>query len=213
MSKEMIIRLNTDEDIAEYAYKDQFGNVSFKKIKPHDLLKIISKIVKKEYTTKKKNIVLFENGIIGSGEDYVLVMQPECKKIVTYRTGEDTKVYKINFPNSLYIINFHDKKIHDIECYSYKEFKGKITVLFEYPLPNELIGNRICIGNADRSINDGKIVEALERIIFTPYSHSTFSGINGFTRTEAYFEYLEKNPFPYKMMKPLKKKLEDVLRG
>lgn len=123
------------------------------------------------------------------------------------------EAYKINFPNAIYIIEISGAKIRGIECYAYKEYRGEETELYEYPMPNELSGNHMCIGNADRIIEDNDIVGALEKIIFAPYSHTTFSGMNGFSNTQKYFEYLEKNEFPYKLMKSLRKKLGDVLHG
>ena len=77
-------------------------------------------------------------------------------------------------------------------------------------MPNVLVENRMCIGTADRTIKDGDVEGALNKIIATPYSHNTFNGINGFSSTIKYFEYLEDNPFPYKLLKKLNRKLKDV---
>lgn len=215
MSKETIVRLNEENEDIEYAQIDNLGNISFKKMKSKEFVDMVNIIFSKKNEKMDKKISILEDGVIGADVYHVLIKQPEHKKIVTYAMGNVIKTYKINFPNCLYIIQ-HDlemKKIVDIECYAYKEFKGENTQLFEYPMPNELSANRMCIGNADRSIKKGKFIDALERIIFTSYSHSTFSGINGFSQTQTYFLYLEQNEFPYKMLKPLKKKLKDVLHG
>ncbi len=218
MSKELIIRANTDNDFVECGYRDNFGNVSFKKMKTKKFIDTINHLFKKDIGSTKKLITLFENGVIGADDTHVLINQPGHKKIVTYTsspTNSEILTFRINFPNALYIIhqNTDKTKIIQIECYAYKTFNGEETELYEYPMPNELSGNRICIGTADKSINDGKVIEALERIIFTPYSHARFSGINGFSETIKYFEYLENNEFPYKLMKSLNKKLKDILEG
>lgn len=215
MNRETIIRLTEESEDVEYAQIDNLGNMSFKKIATKEFIKMVNTLFNKKTSRIDKNISLLDNGVIGRDEYHILINQPGHAKIVTYAIGKEIKTYKINFPNCLYIVQ-HDlemKKIVDIECYAYKEFKGENTQLFEYPMPNELTGNRMCIGNANRSIKKGKFIDTLESIIFTPYTHSSFSGINGFSQTEIYFEYLEKNEFPYKMMKPLKKKLRDVLHG
>lgn len=57
----------------------------------------------------------------------------------------------------------------------------------------------MCMGSADKRIVDGDIEAALNKIIATPYSHGNFDGIKGFSTTVSYFEYLEENPFPYKL--------------
>lgn len=57
---------------------------------------------------------------------------------------------------------------------------------------------------------DGDIEAALNKIIATPYSHGDFDGIKGFSTTVSYFEYLEENPFPYKLLRKLNRKLRDV---
>lgn len=122
-----------------------------------------------------------------------------------------SKSYKINFPNAIYIIKFSNNKVNDIYAYSYAEYLGSETQLYEYPMPNELSGNKICMGSAKREIVEGNYVEALERIIATSYTHRNFSGIKGFSSSEKWFEYLSKNEFPYKLMRSLNKKLGDLI--
>ena len=122
-----------------------------------------------------------------------------------------SKSYKINFPNAIYIIKFSNNKVNDIYAYSYAEYLGSETQLYEYPMPNELSGNKICMGSAKREIIDSNYIEALERIIATSYTHRTFSGIKGFSNSEKWFEYLSKNKFPYKLMRSLNKKLKDIV--
>lgn len=210
---EMIVRLNSDEYDAEIAIAEQGKTPMFKKIKREEFVQIVNDNFTDHNIHYKKDIKLLDSQIIGIDEHHVVIKQEEHKKIITYSYGDELFTYKINFPNALYIVEKNDNKITAIECYAYKEFENEDTALFEYPMPNELSRNNMCIGNADRTIENGNILEALERIIFTPYSHATFSGMNGFSQTKPYFEYLEKNEFPYKLMKPLKKKLKEVLKG
>lgn len=210
---EMIIRLNSDECDAEIAIAEPGKQPMFKKLKREEFVKIVNDNFIYQDTHYKKDIKLLDSQIIGIDEHHVVIKQKECKKIVTYSCNDKLFTYKVNFPNALYIVEKNDNKIRSIECYAYKKFEKEDTMLFEYPMPNELSGNRMCIGTADRTIKDGNIIEALEKIIFTPYSHNTFSGMNGFSQTKTYFEYLEKNEFPYKLMKSLKKTLRDVLKG
>ncbi|UTY39406.1 hypothetical protein NMU03_00810 [Allocoprobacillus halotolerans] len=215
---ELIARITSESNAVEIAFKDHGRNeLVFKKIETQEFCKIIRKSFerKAEKYVPTKNIILLNPQIIAIDEHYTVIKQEEKKRIVNYAESSSGNmlVYNINFPNAIYIVYFSHEKVGSIECYSYKEYKAEETELYEYPMPNELSGNKMCIGNAERKIIDKDIVGALERIIFTPYSHSTFSGMNGFSITKTYFEYLESNEFPYKLMKPLNKKLKDVLKG
>ena len=78
-------------------------------------------------------------------------------------------------------------------------------------MPNELSGNKICIGSAKREIVDSNYIEALERIIATSYTHRHFSGVKGFSDSKKWFDYLSKKQFPYKLMRSLNKKLGDLV--
>lgn len=210
---EMIIRLNSDQLDVEIAMCEDGCNPTFKKMKRSEFVRIVNDHFLHRDDHYQKNIKIIDSQIIALDDHFVVIKQEEHKKIVTYSCGDELFTYKINFPNAIYIVEIDDNKIKSIECYSYKDYEDEKTALYEYPMPNELIGNHMCIGTADRTIKDGNIIEALERIIFTPYSHRTFGGMNGFSQSQAYFEYLEKNDFPYKMMKSLNKKLKDVLKG
>lgn len=216
--KELIARISDTNEDVEIAVKEGNSEPLFKRVMCTEFIDIVNRNFNLHTKISRKNLKLLDPQIIALNEHFVVIRQEEHKKIVTYLNTlatyeSEILTYKINFPNAIYIVEMNDRKIRGIECYAYKEFKGENTQLFEYPMPNELSGNRMCIGNADRTIKDGNVVEALERIVFTPYSHTTFSGMNGFSQTKAYFEYLEKNEFPYKMMKSLRKKLKDVLKG
>lgn len=211
--KEIIARINSVNDYVELAYKENENEIIFKKIDSDKYVELINDTLKKDTNHRVKKLKLLDQQIIAIDEHYVVVKQEGSKKIVTYSSGDKIETYKINFPNAIYIVQIQNEKIGQIECYSYKNYLAEETELFEYPMPNELTQNLMCIGTADRTIKDGNVIEALERIIFTPYSHSTFSGMNGFSNTVKYFEYLEKNKFPYKFMKTLRKKLKDVLEG
>lgn len=213
---EMVARINSESTVVEVAFKDDLrSEPSFKKIEKKEFCKIIRESFE-EKAEIKKNLQLIDPQIIAIDEHFAVIKQEGKKKIVNHaENGRNSNihVYNIHFPNAIYIVHISGKKVRKIECYSYKEYMGEETELFEYPMPNELIRNEMCIGSAERKIVDNDIVGALERIIFTPYSHDIFSGMNGFSKTKTYFEYLETNEFPYKLMKPLNLKLKDVLKG
>lgn len=206
---EMVVRFNSrSEADAEICIK-KGCDFTFKKVSLKKILEILNTQLKVE--SKGEKIKLLDRQIIALGSNYVVINQPGHKKIVTLRYVDFSKSYKINFPNSIYIIKFSNNKVNDIYAYSYVEYLGSETKLYEYPLPNELNGNKICIGSAKREIIDGNYIEALERIIATSYTHRYFSGIKGFSDSKKWFEYLSKNDFPYKLMRSLNKKLGDLI--
>ena len=211
--KELISRINSSGTV-EIAYVEDGGQPQFKKISQGDYIAVVNQTMK-SMIRHSKDLKLLHPQIIAISSNYVVIKQPGEKKIVSYNPNElgEMKTYKISFPNSIYIVEFEYAKIRTIECYAYKEYAGENTDLYEYPMPNELAGNEMCMGNADRTIVEDDYVAALNKIVAVPYSHSTFSGLNGFSNTVKYFEYLEKNEFPYKLLKSLNKKLKDVLKG
>lgn len=206
---EMVVRFNS-KSVADAEICIKKGNdFIFKKLSFKKLLEILNAQLRDE--RKAEKIKLLDRQIIALGSNYVVINQPGHKKIVTLKFDDFSKSYKINFPNAIYIIKFRNNKISDIYAYSYVNYSGLETQLYEYPLPNELSGNKICLGSSKRDIIDDNYIEALERIIATSYTHRTFSGIKGFSSSEKWFEYLSKNEFPYKLMRSLNKKLEDIV--
>ena len=75
---------------------------------------------------KPKEIILFDDVIVGAGNRCVVINQPEHKRIVTY----DKKAYKISFPNAIYIMHYELNMIKSIEAYCYKYYKKSATKLF-----------------------------------------------------------------------------------
>ena len=202
---ETIIKLQSNKEDAQLCIQDA-GDILYKKISIQELLKIVSSYDTRKSNIELKPITLLHKDIIAKEENYVVIKQDGHKKIVNFKD----KSYRINFPNAIYIMVFNKKKIISIYSYCYKEYRGLDTKLFEYAMPNELYGNKICLGTANLTIDDNDYVAALERVIFAEYTHTTFSGISGFTDTLRYFEYLSTNEFPYKLLKSLNKTLRTI---
>lgn len=201
--KEVIIKFSNVKSDAELCIK-KGDIITFKKLAIEDALNAIEECATNSLMIKK--IKLLPENVIAKGGGYTVIRQPEHVQYVTFNQTS----YKINFPNSIYIVLHSSKQIKSIKNFCYKEYKGEETELYDYAMPNVLVENRMCIGTADRTIKDGDVEGALNKIIATPYSHNTFNGINGFSSTIKYFEYLEDNPFPYKLLKKLNRKLKDV---
>lgn len=201
---QLIVKFDNQREDVQLCSKEN-DQIIFKNVSMDALMNLLIK----NFTTEgqSEEIKLLDEQIIAKEKRYVVIKQPECKKIVFFN-GKGS--FKINFPNSIYIILFHVDKIKKIKAFAYKEYKGLDTKLYEYPMPNMLGNNEICMGNSIKEIRDNDYVGALERVIATQYTHTHFSGIKGFSNSIKWFEYLEKNPFPYKLLKPLNYTLEKV---
>lgn len=202
----MIIRILQGKDNVEILEKDGTGHEYFKEIEIKKLIESLSVYHKKPQV--RRPAILFNDQIIGASSDCIVIKQSERKRDVAFKD----KVYNINFPNAIYIIDFSDNLIKSIEAYCYTEYKGAKTKLYEYSMPNMLSGNMICIGGAPREINNNEFAEALEKIIYAPYSHNTVGGLKGFRGTLEYFEFLEKEEFPYDLLISQNKKLQEVIK-
>lgn len=203
---QLIVKFDSQKYDAQLCSKVN-NEIVFKNVSMEALINMLVN----EFDTSKddmlENIKLLDEQIIAKSNRYVAIKQPECKKIVFF---EGKGSYKINFPNCIYIMLLNRNKIVEIKAFAYKEYKGLDTELYEYPMPNMLYDNNICLGSAIRDINDEDYISALERVIATQYTHTHFSGVKGFTNSIKWFEYLEKNPFPYKLLKPLNYTLKKV---
>jgi hypothetical protein len=201
--KEVIMRFSNVHPDVELCIKRN-KKIIFKKLSIDEVMMLINQCASQTIFSRKVN--LLSQNIIGMGPGYTVIKQEGHIQYVTF----NTTTYKIDFPNSIYVVKHDGKKIKSIQNYRYKKYEGGNTELYDYAMPNVLQGNMLCIGSADRTIRNNDIEGALNKIIATPYSHATFNGINGFSTTVAYFEYLEANPFPYKLLRKLNKKLKDV---
>lgn len=209
--KQVILRIRSDEeDVEMLQYDTSKKSEMFSKADKKTVCDFLtSQFITKDKTHKNRSFTLTEKGIIAFDDDCIIVNQPEHNRIVIY----DNKSYRINFPNSIYIIRHDAVRILDIEAFMYAKYEGVNTVLFKYAMPNMLGENKICMGSADKKIKNNDPVDALENIIFATYSHRTVNNIKSFSGTESYFEYLEKNSFPYELLMPLDYTLEKAMRG
>lgn len=195
------VELLTSEGSKEY-FKEIDINEYFNIIKSHCTSF-------KNGLNRKKDVILFSNDLIGAGQYCKVIKQQEHKRIVTYKN----KSYKISFPNAIYFLYHDEKKVNNIDAYCYIDFKGEKTKLYKYPFPNMLSGNHICMGSAPKEIEYYNYIKALENIIFTQYTHTHVDNIKSFKDTVTYFEYLEKNEFPYELLISLNKNLTGVLKS
>lgn len=206
--KDMIIRLSETEEDAEILEVNKVTNQEFfASISLSMLVKKLNDYLKDPYVQNRAKPLLLDQSIIAVSNDFgsIMINQPEHMRIVVYKE----KAYKIHFPNAIYIMYQNAGTIDGIKAFAYKTFEGLQTKLYSYPMPNMLGGNMICIGSAPRKIKDSNYVDALENIIFTQYTHSHVNDIKSFKNTVDYFEYLEKNEFPYDLLINGNKVLKD----
>ena len=201
--KEMIIRIQSDRGDADILTKSGDSEI-FKRIRSDTLIKKLTQHFKKDDEDAAPKYI--PPGVIGYAENCQVLIEPEEVKFVTY----DKKSYHNHFPNALYLVKSQGNKIVSIEAYSYKKWEGLKTKLYKYPMPNMLGGNMICLGSAPRQIKDNDYKRALDMIIYTQYSHAYVNNIKSFKNTVDYFEYLEKNTYPYDLLMDAKKKAGDL---
>lgn len=202
----MIIRVTEGDTDAELLQVEA-GREIFKRISLRGLLNVLATVDNQETSIDIE--LLKDNDIIAYAPPFYLFYQEDMERYVTYAG----RGYKIKFPKCVYLLKVSKRndRVSYIEAYAIKEYMGEKTELFTYPYPNMLTQNRICIGSAITDIKDNCYHDALETILTTEYSHATFDGINGFKNTIDWFEYLEKNDFPYDLMKPLNRQLSSIL--
>lgn len=208
--KEVILRISEQIEDAEILIHDELKNTEyFKGIALDEVVKILDSMVRKNVSVDYfKDMLIVDNDLIAITPACIIAKQDGHKRIVTYAE----KAYKINFPNSIYLIKHYGGKIKEIEAYCYKEFNGLDTKLYRYAMPNMLSGNRICMGSAPKEIEVSKYKDALERVIFTKYTHAQPDNIKKFASTSEYFTYLSKNDFPYDLIYSLGETLKEVLK-
>lgn len=207
--KELIFRVtdeNSDIEILNHdtiSKRDYFSVTSLS-----DVIEKLKELDTNHYGQQDYHMTFIDDSVIGIGQHVVMIKQPEHKRIVTYKG----KAYNIMFPNSIYIIHHIHDTINSIDAYCYKEYNGKQTRLYKYAMPNMLTSNRICMGSAPKKIVDDDYVEALERIIFTQYTHVQTDNIKSFKETKTYFEYLSKNDFPYDLLMSANITLREIVK-
>lgn len=216
--EELIVRINPSlSDDVEILYNNLIESYQLEKmISLEEFDKIINKIIgsdKKEIDLKPR---LFDESIIGYSESKLqqvyLIRQPEHMRYITYSFDNQKGGMKINFPNSLYFVFIDNNNITKIQAYMYDKWLDKKTKLYKYAMPNMLTDNKICIGKASTEIQDNQVIRALEKIIYSPYSHSQVDNVRGFKNTISYFEYLEKNKIEKKYLIPFNLTLGNLIR-
>ncbi|MFV0552940.1 MAG: hypothetical protein ACK5L6_13620 [Anaerorhabdus sp.] len=143
--KQAIIRLDDTKEDVDILITSANEEI-FKTMDRNAFLKFINKKFKIDSNSGGKPKIIHPN-IYASSDTCKVIVQEEQMKIVSYR-GD---AYKIRFPNSIYIIRHDMTKVNEVSAYCYKVFNGLKTVLYKYPMPNMLGGNKICLGTASKS--------------------------------------------------------------
>ena len=211
--KELIVRISDTSKDVDMLFNNLITNeITEKNLSLDKFLELLSNHF--EDNEREAPCSFIEEGVIAVGQlknnKKIIIKQPEHQRYITYSVDDSSKAYKINFPSSIYVVSTKNNEISSIEAYMYLEDLGKETALYKYGMPNMLGGNKICIGNADRTINDS-IVLALEKIIYAPYSHRELNNVKSFNNTINYFEFLKDNHIEKKHLYVANKKLKDLL--
>lgn len=214
--KEMIVKITNQSLDVEILVNDLIKKeIVEKKLSAEKFLEILSDEMNGDKNARPIKIKFIEPEVIGFGtsgdgsREVYIINQKEHKRYVTYSVGECNRAYSIHFPSSIYKVFVKNHRIERIEAYMYTDFRGMNTHLYQYAMSNMLTGNSICLGNAEKMV-EGSVVEALEKIIYAPYSHSFPNNVKGFKTTVSYFEYLSANSIDVKYLYDAKKTLGDL---
>lgn len=214
---ELIVRLSSfqnNSDVEVLVNDIVEDRVLEKKISLIEFAKIICKNLDNELDTPFKPIYL-DKSIIGinriGGKQIYLINQPLHQRFVTYSLGKDSRAMKINFPNSIYLVSVENEEVSEIKAYMYDAWNDKYTKLYKYAMPNMLGQNKICIGQANRKIENNDIIKTLENIIYAPYSHRNVNDVKSFKDTQDYFEYLSKNRLDKKYLFEANIQIKDLV--
>lgn len=193
--KEIIFRLTDKSEDAEVLVHDCIKDKDiFKSISINSLISTIKKTFPgmTKMNNYRKGMVVIDEDVIAVSPNCIVVKQQEHKEIVMYAG----KAFEIIYPNSIYALKHSENKVEAINAYCYKEYKGMETQLFKHAMPNMFSDDSICMGTADRSIDPSNYKEALDRILYTQFTHTRPDNIKGFDSTSDYFTYI-KNKYPY----------------
>lgn len=211
--KELIVRISDTSKDVEMLFNNLITNeITEKNLSFDKFIEILSNYV--EDGSKEVPCSFIEEGVIAMGQHKnnkkIIVKQPEHKRYITYSVGDENKAFKINFPSSIYVVSIKNNVISDLEAYMYFEDLGQETVLYKYGMPNMLSGNKICMGNVDKSIKVS-VIKTIENIIYAPYSHAELNNVKTFHKTTAYFEYLQENHVEKKHLYVANIKLKELI--
>ena len=138
-----------------------------------------------------------DDSILAISNTSALIRQKGHRRIVIYAG----KAYEINFPNAIYLIHCSSSAIRRVNSYTYFDWLGKDTLLYNMPMPNMTGSESMCLGTADRHIEDGNILAALERIMHAEYTHDHVDNLKDRMSTLRWFEYLSKNRLKKHMLR------------
>lgn len=204
---EMIFRISDQVEDAEMLVCDKQKEY-FKAVSIKQLINSLSSMLRQDtFIDYKKDLIIADDDLIAVSPNCIVTKQHERKRILTYAG----KAYKVNFPNSIYVICHHAGQIKQLEAYCFKEYDGMNTKLYRYAMPNMFGDNTICMGTANREIDVKKYKDALEEILCTQYTHAKPDNIKKFKSTSEYFDYLKDNDFPYDLLYSTGKTLKDVM--
>lgn len=209
--EEMIIRLTDRSNDAEILVHDCVKDKDiFKAVSIKDLVCKMKKTFPEatDIDNYKEDMISIDEDVIAVSPKCIVVKQPEHKEIVMYAG----KAFEINYPNSIYAIKHSEQKVKDIVAYCYKKLEGMQTQLYRHAMPNMFYDDKICMGTADRKIEPKNYKVALNRILYTQFTHAKPDNIKGFEGTSDYFRYLQEHEFPYDRLYNANKTLKQMVK-
>lgn len=192
---QMICRLDSQLDDIDLLCVEN-GEEIWKSVSSTDFVKIVIDTCG-EKIRENERPKWIDKSILALGSTSALIRRNEHEQLVTYAG----KAYQINFPNSIYLLNFSQTSILKINAYVFFHWDGLNTKLYNMPMPNMTGSSRMCIGTAERRIEDGDILKALDKILDAEYTHDHVDNLKMPTSTIKWFRMLKKQTVTRSMLR------------
>lgn len=150
---------------------------------------------------------LLDQRIIAIGYGSMIFREDAAQKIVNYQK----KAYLINFPNQLYSVEHSADRIQRIKIYTWFGSLDPDTDLYALPMPNMMGCESLCIGTADRSIQSGDVIGAVQKIMDAEYTHDHVDNMNEKCSTLKWFTFLQNGAVEKGHLKKPVCKLKDLV--
>lgn len=203
--RQMVIRITAAKEDAEVLVKDGERQIW----KSVDLKAIREKLDKYVCQTSGKpgKPKLVDRRIIAMNERVLIYRENEKRRMVFY----GGKSYEINYPAAVYVVEHTSTQVTEIKCFTYFGWKGMKTNLYLFPMPNMTSSERMCMGTADRSIIDGDVIGAVERIVDAEYTHDHVDNVRKKTSTIKWLKMLGTGHVTSKLLKKPVRRFEDLV--
>lgn len=203
--KQMVVRISSGREDAEILIKDGRKQI-WKSVDLKKLRERIDKYINRGDIAHKRPKLL-DPRILAMNDTTLIYRETEKRRMVFY----GGKPYEINFPAVLYVVGHNETRVDEIKCYTYFGWRGLKTQLYLFPMPNMTSSERMCMGSADKTIIDGNVIDAVERIVDAEYTHDHVDNVRKSTSTVKWLRMLKTEHVTADLLKKPVCRFEDLV--